>query len=194
MRIKDYKFQLINIECLPTSVHLNLIMNFDEDIKDLLPYIAACLPGCTYIHGTDIINFTEKYHIVAIKPREITITRVKNEKQARELCEYWKDFINETEEVKDSIEPVYEKKVEIGPLDIYRALPATNCGECGYPTCMAFAAAVVKREADIENCKPFFTDTDSGVRSLLLDKLQKAGLIQLTHDRKEKELNEGARI
>lgn len=193
MRIKDYSFQLINIECLPTSIHLNLIMNFDEDISDLLPYIAARLPGCTYIHGTDVINYPEKYHIVAIKPREITITRVKDEKQARELCEYWKDFINETDKIRDSIVPVYQKKVEIGPLDVYKSLPGTNCGDCGYPTCMAFAAAVVKREADIGGCEPFFRETDHDTRTVLLEKLEKAGLFQRSVEM-ERKADEGVRL
>ncbi len=194
MRIKDYRFQLINIECLPTSIHLNLIMNFDDDIGDLLPYIAARLPGCTYIHGTDVINYPEKYHIVAIKPKEITITRVKDQEQAKELCEYWKKFINETDSIRDKITPVFMKKVEIGPLDVFKSLPGTNCGECGYPTCMAFAAGVVKRETDIRDCRPFFNEVDFETRKALLDKLEKAGLLEHGELVKGRELNEEKRI
>ncbi len=178
MKIRNYRFELINIECLPTSVYLNLIMTFDDDIEDLLPYIAARLPGCTYIHGTGVINYPEKYHIVAIKPNEITITRVKDEKEAKKLCEYWKNFINETDENRDKITPVFHKKVEIGPLDVFKALPGTNCGECDYPTCMAFAAAVVKRESEIGRCRPFFELKDKERISGLLDKLKKAGIIK----------------
>ncbi len=194
MRITDYAFKLINIECLPGSVYLNLIMSFEDDIKDLLPYIAARLPGCTYIHGTDVINYPEKYHIVAIKPGEITITRVKDEREAKELCERWKDFINETEEIKDKIEPVFQKRVEIGPLDVFRALPGTNCGECGYPTCMAFAAAVVNREAGIEECRDLFRQENKEKTRLLLEKLREAGLYKNVATTTERESNEDARI
>ncbi len=39
------------------------------------------------------------------------------------------------------------------PLDLYkRVLPKTNCKECGYPTCMAFAFAVVQEQKALELC------------------------------------------
>ncbi|MHC1636510.1 MAG: acetyl-CoA decarbonylase/synthase complex subunit gamma [Candidatus Methanospirareceae archaeon] len=40
------------------------------------------------------------------------------------------------------------------PMDIYKLLPRTNCGECGENTCMAFAAKVMDRSLKIEACKP----------------------------------------
>ena len=38
-------------------------------------------------------------------------------------------------------------------VDLYRdVLPRTNCGDCGYPTCMAFAGMVVSEKLPLENC------------------------------------------
>ena len=37
-------------------------------------------------------------------------------------------------------------------LDIYKLLPQTNCGDCGKPTCLAFAMQVASKQADIEEC------------------------------------------
>jgi hypothetical protein len=37
-------------------------------------------------------------------------------------------------------------------LDIIRATPKTNCGECGFPACMAFAAACITGQARIKQC------------------------------------------
>ncbi|RLF11971.1 MAG: acetyl-CoA decarbonylase/synthase complex subunit gamma [Thermoprotei archaeon] len=42
------------------------------------------------------------------------------------------------------------------PLDVYRHLPGTNCGECGEVNCMAFAAKLIERQKGIEDCKPLF--------------------------------------
>ena len=42
------------------------------------------------------------------------------------------------------------------PLDVYRHLPGTNCGECGEVNCMAFAAKLIERQKSIEDCKPLF--------------------------------------
>jgi Domain of unknown function (DUF3786)/Putative Fe-S cluster len=38
------------------------------------------------------------------------------------------------------------------PLEIYKLLPKTNCAECGFPTCLAFAQAVAASEKDASVC------------------------------------------
>lgn len=38
------------------------------------------------------------------------------------------------------------------PLEIYKALPGTNCGLCGLPSCMAFAASVFQRMKTMGDC------------------------------------------
>lgn len=41
----------------------------------------------------------------------------------------------------------------LSPIDIYqKLLPKTNCGECGYRTCLAFASMVVSEKLPLENC------------------------------------------
>lgn len=37
-------------------------------------------------------------------------------------------------------------------LDIFKLLPKTNCGECGVPTCMAFAMKLAAKNADLAAC------------------------------------------
>jgi acetyl-CoA decarbonylase/synthase complex subunit gamma len=43
---------------------------------------------------------------------------------------------------------------ELSPIQIYKLLPGTNCGECGESNCMAFSANLVNRVALLEDCKP----------------------------------------
>lgn len=38
------------------------------------------------------------------------------------------------------------------PLEIYKALPKTNCGHCGVPSCMAFAASVIQGVKALKEC------------------------------------------
>jgi len=40
----------------------------------------------------------------------------------------------------------------MNPLEIVQRTPKTNCGACGHPTCLAFAAAVTRAGADIALC------------------------------------------
>ncbi len=44
------------------------------------------------------------------------------------------------------------------PLEAYKYLPGTNCGECGEQTCMAFAAHLIDRSMDLTDCTPILED------------------------------------
>ena len=37
-------------------------------------------------------------------------------------------------------------------LEIYKHLPRGNCGECGYPTCLAFAMQLSQKKIPLDNC------------------------------------------
>ena len=37
-------------------------------------------------------------------------------------------------------------------IQIFKLLPKTNCGECGSPTCLAFAMALAAGKAELEKC------------------------------------------
>ncbi|MGB9845945.1 MAG: (Fe-S)-binding protein [Desulfotomaculales bacterium] len=48
----------------------------------------------------------------------------------------------------------YKKGDEAKPLQVYNLLPRTNCKKCGEPSCFAFAARLVKQEAELAACTP----------------------------------------
>ncbi len=37
-------------------------------------------------------------------------------------------------------------------LQIYKLLPKTNCKECGFPTCLAFAMKLAAKQAELSQC------------------------------------------
>ncbi len=37
-------------------------------------------------------------------------------------------------------------------IEVYKLLPKTNCGDCNFPTCMAFAMQVAAKKAALEQC------------------------------------------
>jgi len=43
-------------------------------------------------------------------------------------------------------------------LQIYKLLPQTNCKECGFPTCLAFAMKLAAKQADLAAC-PYVSET-----------------------------------
>ncbi|MBW2553618.1 MAG: acetyl-CoA decarbonylase/synthase complex subunit gamma, partial [Deltaproteobacteria bacterium] len=42
-------------------------------------------------------------------------------------------------------------------IDIFKFLPKTNCGECGIPTCLAFAMKLAARQIELAAC-PYVSD------------------------------------
>jgi len=42
-------------------------------------------------------------------------------------------------------------------LQIYKLLPQTNCKECGFPTCLAFAMKLAAKQAELKQC-PYVTE------------------------------------
>lgn len=42
-------------------------------------------------------------------------------------------------------------------IEIFKLLPKTNCGECGIPTCMAFAMKLAQKNAELASC-PYASD------------------------------------
>lgn len=58
-------------------------------------------------------------------------------------------------------------KNRLVPLDIYKVTPKTNCGECGQPTCLAFATQAVVGEVPLSAC----SHMEEGVRRELQQRL-----------------------
>jgi len=50
-------------------------------------------------------------------------------------------------------------------MEIYKALPRKNCGECKFPTCLAFAMQLANKKVSLEDC-PY---VDAGVKASLQD-------------------------
>ncbi len=42
-------------------------------------------------------------------------------------------------------------------IQIYKLLPQTNCKECGFPTCLAFAMKLAAKQVELDDC-PYVTD------------------------------------
>jgi len=42
--------------------------------------------------------------------------------------------------------------VKLTGIEIYKLLPKTNCGDCNFPTCMAFAMQVAAKKAALDQC------------------------------------------
>jgi ArsR family metal-binding transcriptional regulator len=104
------------------------------------------------------------------------MTLIEDEKEALEILDGLKDLINKTYQNRDQIEPNYSEGDQLKPSDIQKLLPGTNCKECGFRSCLAFAFKLVDEKIEIVKCTPLFMDNFREKRKVLLETLQNAGL------------------
>ena len=48
-------------------------------------------------------------------------------------------------------------------LDIFKNLPKTNCKDCGFPTCLAFAMQLAAKKVELDKCPHM---TEEGIAAL----------------------------
>jgi len=66
-----------------------------------------------------------------------------------------------------------ENSVRLGPLDLYKKLPKTNCGDCGQPSCLAFATQVVGYGHELGGCPHLEEAVFKEIGSLLHNQREK---------------------
>jgi ArsR family metal-binding transcriptional regulator len=89
---------------------VNALVELSEDISEVLPYLNTVLKGFQYSDGEKILTVKRKGHLITFRRQQIAITKLEDEKEAREVMEELKQGVNETYENKDHIKPTYTSK------------------------------------------------------------------------------------
>lgn len=134
-----------------------LIADFklDADVSDLFPYLNAAAEEAVYFDKPHFIRFRYEGHCCALYADGGAAAPFADRGEALEFMERLIAFLNETYRRKETIEPNYRRRRPVAVLDIFRLLPRTNCRECGFATCLAFASALSRHEAVPEWCPGF---------------------------------------
>lgn len=130
--------------------------HLDNDVSPLFPYINGAIPKATYLEKPPYIRFMLDGFLCGLHPYQGVAALFKDRDQALEFLEKLLAFLNDLDRRRDSLEPNYKTWKPVSVLDIFRILPQTNCRECGYATCMAFAAAL-SQERTTADCCPGLT-------------------------------------
>lgn len=160
MLLKGYAKEIFRPECNPSFQSLHCIAHLEQDVSEALPYLNASLGGFEYFKDPPAVTFRVHGKIITVHPREIAVNALKDEEEADKILEWLKREINEAWEKRDEIEPSYESAPKAKVFEILKILPKTNCGECGEPTCMVFAAVVAQGIKGPEDC-PQLLEEDS---------------------------------
>ncbi len=162
MFIKEYSDFSLSKAGVMFGGMLGACFKLDNDVRQLFPYINATIPGAKFYDQPEYIQFHMDNIQCTLYPHDAIAAFFIDQDQAVAFVERLIDFLNDLYDKKDSIKPNFKKFIPVSVFDIFKLLPQTNCKECGFPTCMAFAAAISKGEATPDQC-PDFIDPISEV-------------------------------
>ncbi len=175
MLLNDYQLRIVLPDCDLSAVTVNAIVTLSGDISEVFPYLHTMLKGSDYIDQSRILTVKREGHLITFRPREVAITKLEDEKEAKRIMEELKQIINETYQKRDTIEPDYTMPKELKSSDIMKLLPGTNCKECGERTCFAFSFKLIRHEVEISKCAPLFSRGYEEKREALFKLIEASG-------------------
>ncbi len=128
------------------------VFYFENDLGFLFPYINAVAKDAELYEKPAFIRFILNGVHCVVYPERCIATPLKNREDVEKIKENIIDFLNDICERRAEIVPKFKVFQPIPVTKILKLLPKTNCGECGFSTCMAFAAMVSKQRTSPAGC------------------------------------------
>ncbi len=164
--ISSYTMKLVSPACHPGVDRWSAEFTLQADIAAALPYLNAVLEGSDYDHDTPVLIWKSGGYKYAFRPRTISIGGLGDRDEARDAGEKIIARVNEIWKNRGAIEPDYTRSEPPAILTIYKLLPRENCKECGYETCMAFAADLQAGTAALDRCTRLTGEGKKQIRAL----------------------------
>ncbi len=150
--ISSYALELIEPPCVPGAPVWSVKASLQDDITEVLPYLNAELKGAAYDHNSRVLIWETKGQKCAFRPKEIAAAPVETREKGVQTIEELIHIVNQTWERRKKIKPDFKQKKLPTLMEIFKLLPRSNCKECGYASCMGFAADVRTGAANPSQC------------------------------------------
>ena len=158
MLLQEYKttsLEKAGILPLATKKSWGAHFELETDIRTIFPYINAVTPGARYHDRPEYIYFLFDCISCTLYPKHIIAAPFSDREEANAFFLKFCHFINDLDARKHEIDADYRRYRPISVIEVFKLLPGTNCRECGYKTCLAFAGAMRQGEAVPEQCPGF---------------------------------------
>jgi len=152
--VAEYEVKLTEAACLPGSGFYGLLVTVPSDISAVFPYLNAVLEDTLYDRENEILIGRDRDRRCAFRANDIRVAGVEDAADAPRIARAVVDRVNQVWHDHGEITPSFRERKVPATFDIYTLLPRTNCRECGYPTCLAFAAEARDNPEFLEKCPP----------------------------------------
>ena len=173
--LRDYEIQLELFKCSPQAEAVGCLVELGQDIREVMPYLNAVLKRCRYNPDAPALEISHEGRRFALWARRIAFGGVTGSDEAEQAMRSVQQLINETWARRNEIAPSHRKGPTLSPLELFQLLPGVNCGACGEPTCLAFAAKVARETATVGQCSALARPENAARRRKLAALLSEAG-------------------
>ena len=125
---------------------------FSRDIEFLFPYINAEVVHCEFNQKLKFLRLELDGVLCVIYPEKCIMSPFEDHEHARGFAQKLLDLLNEILAKKETIQPRAIPFEQVPVTQIIKLLPGTNCGKCGFKTCLAFAAMLSKLKTRPDKC------------------------------------------
>jgi len=120
--------------------------DFSMDIEFLFPYINAEVKKAQLYDTPSYIRFGFDQTLCVLYPDRGLASPFDDNEDARDFMVRLMAFLNDMHHRKAQIAPRYTIFRHTAITQILKLLPQTNCNDCGFNTCMAFAAMLGRQQ------------------------------------------------
>ncbi len=174
MLIRSWQLQIDLSTHSTTHTEYEAIAYVSVDLSPVLPYLNTVLASAIYVPQTPALSWRYQGHNIGFWPNRIAVGDLESREEAEEMVARLVALVNETWERRADIQPDTTTHQRLQPLELYRLLPRTNCGQCGEETCYQFALKLVAAQTTLERCAPLYQEAGRGTRRQRLEALLEA--------------------
>ncbi len=176
MEVGEFKVNVTGSACgTASSIRVVIEAVSNRDFKGLIEILTLKFPPMKvrYSKASRTVTLRAFNRIIGINESGKVYFEARDVDEAREILEYLQGVIDEARrdlmEGKKPDSRVLDAWSRLQPLELYKYLPKTNCGECGEETCVAFAARVLTGERRLDECKPLAGPEGAAMISKLVE-------------------------
>ncbi|MBN2168381.1 MAG: hypothetical protein JW738_03990 [Actinobacteria bacterium] len=152
MLIDDDDLEIVCAQTHQGEVDWDAYAAVVPDLTPVMPYLNAVINKLLYYPDLPAVTWRHEDKWVAVRPHEIAISEIPDNKAAEIEVRKIASFINDLWEQRNEIEPDNNPRRPPPLMSVLKLLPMNNCGECSLPTCTAFAAGLINGEKTINEC------------------------------------------
>ena len=137
-----------------TPMYWDKIAHFklETPMPRLFPYINAVAESAEMFEKPRYVKFLLDGKLCGLHEDRGAVCPFPDRAGAHEFLDRLMVYLDSIDRRRDEIIPNFKVRRPMQVLEIYKILPGTNCGGCGFKACMAFAAALARREVFPQEC------------------------------------------